>query len=237
MYNNHELLVLRYQLSGVLRSLDCRKAWSSRADYPMEPNLPTGGQYNASAQAKLPINGWSRSHRPCDACRRRKSRCIIPQDTDACIMCQSRSEECTFVQNPQRRKRRRAEDETSPDATKPRYSCITLQRQHRADCIGLGLPILKEVSDSIQLIRRCLSPSNVQSVLEHQQQYRLQSVANPPTLASRSPSISRKHQDIHTARYYTLSFLFSRYIPLTLAQAFIPNLPSTITPPSLDLHF
>ncbi|KAE9375089.1 hypothetical protein N431DRAFT_334802 [Stipitochalara longipes BDJ] len=35
-------------------------------------------------------------------------------------MCQSRSEECTFVQNPQRRKRRRAEDENSPDATKPR---------------------------------------------------------------------------------------------------------------------
>ncbi|KAL2071038.1 hypothetical protein VTL71DRAFT_12273 [Oculimacula yallundae] len=35
-------------------------------------------------------------------------------------MCQSRAEKCTFIQNPQRRKRRRVEDESSPDAAKPR---------------------------------------------------------------------------------------------------------------------
>ncbi|KAH9208787.1 fungal-specific transcription factor domain-containing protein [Leptodontidium sp. 2 PMI_412] len=83
----------------------------------MATNQPAGGNINVS---NLPVNGWTRRDRPCDACRRRKSRCIIPQDTETCIMCQSRSEQCTFIQNPQRRKRRRVEDESSPDAAKPR---------------------------------------------------------------------------------------------------------------------
>ncbi|KAK0102211.1 Fungal specific transcription factor [Cadophora gregata] len=83
----------------------------------MATNQPAGGNSNAS---NVPVNGWTRRDRPCDACRRRKSRCIIPQDTETCIMCQSRSEQCTFIQNPQRRKRRRAEDEGSPDAPKAR---------------------------------------------------------------------------------------------------------------------
>src|SRR5258707_12414485 len=90
----------------------------------METNPAPGGP------GKLPVNGWTRRDRPCDACRRRKSRCIIPQDAETCIMCQSRSEECTFVQNPQRRKRRRAEDENSPDATKSRYDSVNDRRLH-----------------------------------------------------------------------------------------------------------
>ncbi|XMA07908.1 hypothetical protein WAI453_000699 [Rhynchosporium graminicola] len=77
----------------------------------------TGGNINAS---NLPVNGWTRKDRPCDACRRRKSRCIIPQDTQTCIMCQSRAEQCTFVQNPHGRKRRKIEDDSGPDADKPR---------------------------------------------------------------------------------------------------------------------
>ncbi|CZT01440.1 related to nitrogen regulatory protein [Rhynchosporium agropyri] len=77
----------------------------------------TGGNINAS---NLPVNGWTRKDRPCDACRRRKSRCIIPQDTQTCIMCQSRAEQCTFVQNPHRRKGRKIEDDSGPDADKPR---------------------------------------------------------------------------------------------------------------------
>ncbi|KAH8749605.1 fungal-specific transcription factor domain-containing protein [Hyaloscypha finlandica] len=90
----------------------------------METNSALGGP------GKLPVNGWTRRDRPCDACRRRKSRCIIPQDAETCIMCQSRSEECTFIQNPQRRKRKRAEDENSPDATRPRYGSDNDRRLH-----------------------------------------------------------------------------------------------------------
>ncbi|KAG9245186.1 fungal-specific transcription factor domain-containing protein [Calycina marina] len=66
---------------------------------------------------------WNRKDRPCDSCRRRKSRCIIPENMEICIMCHSRGEECTFVQTPQRRKRRRVDGEDgtkarSPDAEK-----------------------------------------------------------------------------------------------------------------------
>lgn len=66
-------------------------------------------------------NGWTRRDRPCDACRRRKSRCIIPQDSETCIMCQSRLEQCTFVQKPQGRKRRKVEGDSPGDGTKPGY--------------------------------------------------------------------------------------------------------------------
>jgi hypothetical protein len=91
-------------------------------------SMPTdsvpGGQNNGSTGVKnaVPANGWTRKDRPCDACRRRKSRCIIPEGTENCMMCHSRSEECTFIQSPQRRKRRKVETgENSPEANKPRY--------------------------------------------------------------------------------------------------------------------
>lgn len=76
----------------------------------------------AAPQNGTTSNGYARRDRPCDACRRRKSRCIMLQDATMCIMCQSRLEECTFIENPQRRKRRKLDtDESSPDVSKPRY--------------------------------------------------------------------------------------------------------------------
>jgi hypothetical protein len=89
----------------------------------MAENIPNGsGKHGPAAPAAVkiaaPANGWTRKDRPCDACRRRKGRCIIPQDTETCIMCQSRSEECTFVETPQRRKRRKLEDQGSPESAR-----------------------------------------------------------------------------------------------------------------------
>ncbi|TVY29666.1 Transcriptional activator protein [Lachnellula hyalina] len=84
----------------------------------MSTHPPVEGNQNASAP-KIPANGWTRKDRPCDACRRRKSRCIMPQDSETCILCQSRAEQCTFVQSPQRRKRRKLdEDEKNADGMK-----------------------------------------------------------------------------------------------------------------------
>ncbi|KAG9230293.1 transcriptional regulatory protein [Amylocarpus encephaloides] len=94
----------------------------------MASNPPAEGQNNAplghppakaAAAATSTHNAWSRKDRPCDACRKRKSRCIMPQDTDTCIMCQSRSEQCTFVQSPQRRKRRKLDEDEKGMGTKP----------------------------------------------------------------------------------------------------------------------
>ncbi|RPA85500.1 hypothetical protein BJ508DRAFT_189361, partial [Ascobolus immersus RN42] len=45
--------------------------------------------------------------RPCDACRRRKSRCVMHEGEKSCVLCQFHSQDCTFVQSPQPRTKRR----------------------------------------------------------------------------------------------------------------------------------
>lgn len=85
-------------------------------DHPPSGAGPPAGKPNPVA----PTNGWTRRDRPCDACRRRKSRCILLEGSESCVLCHSRSEECTFVQIPQRRKRRR-DEESSEGASNPRY--------------------------------------------------------------------------------------------------------------------
>jgi hypothetical protein len=45
----------------------------------------------------------------------------MPQDTETCIMCQSRSESCTFIQSPQRRKRRRVDNDEKGPGSKAEY--------------------------------------------------------------------------------------------------------------------
>ena len=44
-----------------------------------------------------------RSARPCDACRRRKTRCVTKDAEESCIYCQLRQTSCTFNQDPPER--------------------------------------------------------------------------------------------------------------------------------------
>ncbi len=66
-------------------------------------------------------NTRSRRDRPCDACRRRKSRCVIGDGVASCTLCDFHKQECTFVQSPQPRKRRLNVDEKGEAGTKRRY--------------------------------------------------------------------------------------------------------------------
>jgi hypothetical protein len=68
-----------------------------------------------------PPNVRSRRDRPCDACRRRKSRCVIHEGQESCALCQFHKQECTFVQSPQPRKRRLNSDSKEDQAAKQRY--------------------------------------------------------------------------------------------------------------------
>ncbi len=52
------------------------------------------------------VNVRSRRERPCDACRRRKSRCVIKVQSAACVLCEFHRQDCTFVQSPLPRKRK-----------------------------------------------------------------------------------------------------------------------------------
>jgi len=65
----------------------------------------------------------TRRERPCDACRRRKSRCVIHEGAVLCVLCEFHKQECTFVQSPLPRKRKVVEDgkKDSPNNQKKRY--------------------------------------------------------------------------------------------------------------------
>jgi len=67
-------------------------------------------------------NTRSRKERPCDACRRRKSRCVINEGQTSCVLCQFHSQECTFVQSPQPRKRKLNTEGKEESIAKRRYA-------------------------------------------------------------------------------------------------------------------
>ncbi|KAL6706560.1 Fungal specific transcription factor [Coniothyrium glycines] len=59
----------------------------------------------------LAVDGFTklthlRPRRPCDTCRRRKSRCEVIDDELPCLLCRFHRQECTFKEEPQPRKRR-----------------------------------------------------------------------------------------------------------------------------------
>ncbi|KAF2468078.1 uncharacterized protein BDR25DRAFT_57404 [Lindgomyces ingoldianus] len=64
----------------------------------------------------------TRRERPCDACRRRKSRCVIHEGAVLCVLCEFHKQECTFVQSPLPRKRKVVDDgkKDSPNNQKKR---------------------------------------------------------------------------------------------------------------------
>lgn len=55
----------------------------------------------------------SSRNRPCDACRRRKSRCVLNEGAFKCVLCEFHAQDCTFVEKipPRKRRRTSCEDE------------------------------------------------------------------------------------------------------------------------------
>ncbi|KAK9313224.1 fungal-specific transcription factor domain-containing protein [Lipomyces starkeyi] len=74
-----------------------------------------------ATQALLGLQPGQKS-RPCDSCRRRKSRCFIPPNDDSCVLCRFRKQECTFLEGPKPRRKRDAqsavEGASAPKVTK-----------------------------------------------------------------------------------------------------------------------
>ncbi|KAK7064416.1 Zn(2)-C6 fungal-type domain-containing protein [Favolaschia claudopus] len=58
-----------------------------------------------SSQVQLSRPFRSRKNRPCDGCRRAKSRCAIPQAGPPCVECQQMNKQCTFDELPPERKK------------------------------------------------------------------------------------------------------------------------------------
>jgi hypothetical protein len=96
---------------------------------PRKPQKSSPGKENLLVVGKpTATNGpvsniRSRRERPCDACRRRKSRCVIHEGAALCVLCEFHKQECTFVQSPLPRKRKVVDGDKkdSPNNTKKRY--------------------------------------------------------------------------------------------------------------------
>ncbi|KAK9451490.1 fungal-specific transcription factor domain-containing protein [Limtongia smithiae] len=60
---------------------------------------------SANSALNRPFYTRNRRERPCDGCRRRKTRCLRPEGNVVCTMCVSHDEVCTFVLEPPTRRR------------------------------------------------------------------------------------------------------------------------------------
>ncbi|KAF2224242.1 fungal-specific transcription factor domain-containing protein [Elsinoe ampelina] len=72
------------------------------------PSTSTPPKHNKTAQ-KGPTTADGkriRTERPCDGCRRRKSKCVIQDTGTPCVLCKFHKQECTFVEGPLPRKRK-----------------------------------------------------------------------------------------------------------------------------------
>jgi hypothetical protein len=90
--------------------------------------------------------------RPCDACRKRKSRCAMNEATKKCYSCDFHRQDCTFLENPQSRKKR-TETGINPSEIDNRY--VTMPNQ--LDCPNM----LSFFRASQQTRRSSNSSSNV----------------------------------------------------------------------------
>jgi hypothetical protein len=69
-------------------------------------NQVTTPQGSISSTSGLP-SARNRPRRPCDACRKRKSRCEIAEGEIICVLCKFHRQPCLFQENPQPRKKRK----------------------------------------------------------------------------------------------------------------------------------
>ncbi|KAH8680231.1 fungal-specific transcription factor domain-containing protein [Ilyonectria robusta] len=64
---------------------------------------PLAGAQAVAVEQRVTVN---RPSRPCDSCRKRKSRCEMPDGASSCVLCQFHHRECTFQQTTRPRKRK-----------------------------------------------------------------------------------------------------------------------------------
>ncbi|MCJ1291380.1 Fungal specific transcription factor [Xylographa carneopallida] len=94
-----------------------------------------------------------RRERPCDACRKRKSKCVITEGQKSCAACAVHAQECTYVEDPQPRKRRLDSDGKETDIPK-RRSTVSLDQDTPILALGLRTNSESDILYSTQDISR-----------------------------------------------------------------------------------
>lgn len=154
----------------------------------------------------------SRRERPCDACRRRKSRCVIHEGAVLCVLCEFHKQECTFVQDPQPRKRKVVVDDSKKDTT-PKKRCVKTKTAMSFCCqLNVLTPFLRQ-NRSLEAVASAQKPK----------------VATRPRIdllqRTNSTSSSSGRQDQHHVLGETLGLQTSRHSRhIGLTSPFEPTL-------------
>lgn len=84
---------------------------------PTKTSATTKVKSNPSEKENKIARG--RRERPCDACRRRKSKCVVTEGpSKTCAACGVHGQECTYLEDPQPRKRRLDTERKDQDSSK-----------------------------------------------------------------------------------------------------------------------
>lgn len=115
------------------------------------PNQLVEGKENRPALKQLQQSTpphRSRRERPCDGCRKRKSKCVL-QEGRRCVLCEFHKQSCTFLEEAQPRKRK-AEDAGGVKSEGPvKKSPPTTQRSSPAAPAPAPTPIAKTESRAV----------------------------------------------------------------------------------------
>ncbi|KAH0558404.1 hypothetical protein GP486_004939 [Trichoglossum hirsutum] len=137
-----------------------------------------------------PLNTRTRRDRPCDACRRRKSRCVIHEGAEVCVLCEFHKQECTFVQSPQPRKRRLNGDAREEDTSK-RRSPDTEHARRTSQNAGSSAPNIRTNNPPVDDYANLKGPSLLKKTLGLQNHRHSQHVGSTnefePCLINLSP--------------------------------------------------
>ncbi|KAK6004836.1 hypothetical protein QM012_007615 [Aureobasidium pullulans] len=101
----------------------------------------------------------SKRTRPCDACRKRKTRCHTEAPATSCVLCQFHGQPCTYEQTPRPRKR------TTSSAENSQHIGLSASRTTRT-IPGTGVEEYDALPDGTTLLKRTLGLQNL-----HHSQY------------------------------------------------------------------
>ncbi|KAF5374746.1 hypothetical protein D9758_000238 [Tetrapyrgos nigripes] len=90
----------------------------------------------------------SRKNRPCDGCRRAKTRCAITEVGTPCVECQHTRKKCTFDEQPQERKRPVKRSLSPQQDLTIDTSSINAYKRSRGNSIPVTTPTIQELTRS-----------------------------------------------------------------------------------------
>ncbi|KAG9237990.1 fungal-specific transcription factor domain-containing protein [Amylocarpus encephaloides] len=83
-----------------------------------------------------------RRDRPCDACRKRKSRCVLEDNSPVCVLCRFHNQNCTFLQEPLSRKRKVPQEPFGSDHVREADNSHSQRRLSSSSTISRNSPAL-----------------------------------------------------------------------------------------------